>query len=379
MSALDDRRLVARGLLALVLANVRYWLTVAPVVRAELGRWERRARAIPDPDLRGLALAKLHDESFHAEAGAMLATLAPPARRKDVVEAIVALELLFDYLDGLTERPSPDPLREGDRLFTAFTDAVNPTARAERDYFGRDAPSDGGYLEDLSGAARVALARLPATPAIAEVAQQCATRSAQAQIRMHAAPQVGTAQLEEWASNEARGTGLQWRELLAGAASSVLMLHALIAAAADERTTRESAVEIEATYLSICALLTLLDGLVDYEQDIKAGETSYVSFFEDHAALTQTLVEVSRRAATQARSLPGGADHLMMLAGVVAYFTSNPGAQSELARPIVERLHAELRPLITPTLALMRAWRLAKALRQRTAEPQRPPKRRRLW
>ena len=38
----------------------------------------------------------------------------------------------------------------------------------------------------------------------------------------------------------------------------------------------------------------------------------------------------------------------MMLVGVVAYYTSDPGARSELAAPIVERLQAELAPLIFP-------------------------------
>ena len=88
-------------------------------MRRELRRWEQRALAIEDPALRALALEKLRGEGFHAEAAAMLATLAPRCHRQDVVEAIVALELLFDYLDGLTERPSGDPLGEGERLFGA--------------------------------------------------------------------------------------------------------------------------------------------------------------------------------------------------------------------------------------------------------------------
>ena len=42
----------------------------------------------------------------------MLATFAPRAARAQVVEAIVASQLLFDLLDGLTERPSADPMGE---------------------------------------------------------------------------------------------------------------------------------------------------------------------------------------------------------------------------------------------------------------------------
>ena len=69
---------------------------------------------------------------------------------------------------------------------------------------------------------------------------------------------------------------------------------------------------------------------------------------------------VAGDAARQARLLPHAAHHVMTLVGVVAYYASAPAAKSAFAQPVTARLTAELRPLITPTLALMRAWRLAK-------------------
>jgi tetraprenyl-beta-curcumene synthase len=78
--------------------------------RGALRRWERRAEQIENPEPRALARGKLRDERFNAEVAATLATLAPRRARKDAVEAIVALEVLFDYLDGLTERHASDPL-----------------------------------------------------------------------------------------------------------------------------------------------------------------------------------------------------------------------------------------------------------------------------
>ena len=44
----------------------------------------------------------------------------------------------------------------------------------------------------------------------------------------------------------------------------------LIAAAADPRTSPEQALAVDEVYLSICALTTLLDGLVDHEQDMSS-------------------------------------------------------------------------------------------------------------
>jgi tetraprenyl-beta-curcumene synthase len=372
--AFADRRLMARAGVALVVANARYWPTVAPLVRRQLSRWERRARAIPDPVLQAQASGKLHDERFNAEVAATLATLAPKAHRESAVEAIVALQVMYDYLDVLTEQPLGDPLRDGHRLFEAFTDAVAPHTEPGGDYYCHHPRSaDGGYLEDLVAAVRLALTQLPAAAVIAEVAQAGAARCAEAQVRNHAVSRLGTAQLERWATCEARSTALQWREFLAGAASSVLAVHALIAAAAERRTTPAEAVEIDAVYLSIGAL-TMLDSLIDYQRDLSTGQPGYVQYYDDRELLAQRLARLAQDAASRARTLPNAAHHIMTLVGVVAYYTSAPAARSELTRPVTTLLRRELRPLITPTLAVMRAWRLAKRVRPRGWHSEPPTK-----
>jgi tetraprenyl-beta-curcumene synthase len=374
---IGDRRLTARALLALAVANARYWPGVWPIVQAQLRRWERRAAAIENPGARTLALQKLHGERFNAEVAATLATLAPRAHRAAAVEAIVALEVLYDYLDGLTEQPSQDPLADGEALFAAFMDAVDTSARGvDREYFrhrrGRD---DGGYLHDLSATTRAALRRLPATFVVADCAAHTAARCAQAQIRKHAAATVGPEQLESWARHEATSESLGWRELIAGAASSVLAMHALIAAAADPETTREDAAGLAQTYLLTGVLITALDSLVDYAGDVGADEPGFVGLYEDTDELAGALSDACTRAAANAATVRNGPHHLMTLAGVVAYYTSAPGARSEIAQPVGEQLQAQLRPLITPTLAVMRSWRLGKraAERWRRTGPQGHP------
>jgi tetraprenyl-beta-curcumene synthase len=358
-----EQRLMARAGIALMMTNARYWTSVAPLVRAQLAHWERRAREIDDPELRALALAKLREQGFTAEAAAMLATLAPRAHRRQTVQAIVALEVMYDYLDGLNEQPSPDPLGEGERLFGPLIEAVQAGGQCGQEIEPSDGRANGGYIDELSRAVRSAVAQLPANHAIGEAALLSAQRSAGAQIRMHATPTLGGAQLQQWAQSATHGGDLQWRELLAGAASSVICTHALIAAAADERTTPRAAAHIDAAYLSISALGTLLDSLIDYEEDQRSGELAFIDYYESPEELARALTEVVRDAASRARSLPDGAHHVMMLVGLVAYFTSAPGANSQLARPIAASLHTELRPLIGPTLVIMRAWRLAKRAR----------------
>lgn len=359
-----DRRAVAVAGWALVTANARYWTTVAPKVRDQLAGWRARAIRIEEPELRRLALRSLQDEGFTAEVAATLATLTPSHSRAAALRAMVALEVMFDYLDALTELPATDPLANGRLLFKAFTDALDPNANLDEDYY-RHHPSgaDGGYLHELGETVREALRTLPAVEALTPAMQRAAARCAEAEVLTHVATLTGGSQAEAWARQTADGSGLEWREYLAGAASSVLAVHALIALAGDERTTPEQGGPIDDVYFALGVLSTMLDSVVDYEQDTADGTLAYIGHYGDRAQLGARLAIVAQEAARRARDAPASAHHLMTLAGVAAYYTSVPCARSELALPVTSRVQRELRPLITPTLALMRSWRLAKRLR----------------
>jgi tetraprenyl-beta-curcumene synthase len=362
----SDRRLLARAGVALVLANARYWTTVAPEVRAQLARWRTRASEIEDPELRALALHTLQAEGFTAEVAATLATLTPRRHRAATIRGVVALEVMYDYLDGLTEQPTADPLANGRQLFKAFTDALDPSASLDEDYYRHHpSASDGGYLQELAETVSETLACLPQAQALAPTMLGAAARCAEAEVLTHAATLSNSPLAERWARETTNGSGLDWREYLAGAASSVLAVHALIALAGDERTTATHAAPIDEVYLALGVLSTMLDSVVDYEQDAANGTLAYINHYDDRTLLGQRLVHVAQNAATRARDAPASAHHLMTMAGVVAYYTSAPSAASELASPVMSRIERELRPLITPTLAVMRTWRLAKRLRAR--------------
>jgi tetraprenyl-beta-curcumene synthase len=361
-----DRRLLARAGLALALANARYWTTVAPEVRAQLRRWKTRASEIDDPELRRLALNTLREEGFAAEVAATLATLTPRRHRTTAIRAIVALEVMYDYLDGLTEQPAPDPLDNGRQLFKAFTDALDRRTGPDEDYYRHHpSESDGGYLQDLAESVREALSFLPKAQVLGPAMQGAAARCAEAEVLTHTDALRDTAVAEQWARETMKGSGLDWREYMAGAASSVLAVHALIALAGDPRTTAADAAPIDEVYLALGVLSTMLDSVVDYEQDAANGTLTYINHYGDRALLGERLVDLAQRAAMRAREAPASAHHLMTMAGIAAYYTSAPSATIALALPVTSRIQRELRPLIAPTLAVMRAWRLAKRIRAR--------------
>lgn len=356
-----NRRLAAHVTTALIVANARYWPTVAAPVHGELSRWGRLAGSIPDLSLRACASDKLRSERFNAEVAATLATLAPRACRRDALEAMVALQVAYDYLDVLGEH-GPAEEAAGARpatpeLFELFLD---PIASVPAWW---DGEWDGGYLQELRRALSAALSRLPSYSTVREVAQGAAARCAQAQLLNHSVPHEGTAELERWASEGALSSSLHWQEYLAGAEASVLAIHALIAAAAAEGTTREQAIELDSLYQSIGAF-TMLDSLVDRNEDLAEGASGFVEYYGgDLDLLADRLEDVMRDVICAARSLPNGPHHIMTLVGVVAYYGSAPGAGSELAKPVFARLEAQLRPVLGTALALMRAWRLAKRVR----------------
>jgi len=355
----------AAATVALVRANVRFWPTVFPEVRRELRRWDRHAQAIPDRGLRAQALAKLQHERFNTEVAATLATLVGPARRHHAVEAIVALEVMYDYLDAITEQPAPEPLANGHWLYRAFTDATAPTGPIADHYRHHPRRDDGGYLSALVQTCRRGLWSLPAAPVVAPVIGTVLRRCGEAQTHTHAVARLGPGQLRAWAETQPEAGDLQWPEVAAGAAASVLSAHALIALAGDPATTGADAEHVADAYLTTCALTTLLDSLIDAEVDAVTGGHAYLAYYDDDVVLAERLGLLAREAVAATAELPGAAHHLMTVAGAVAFYLSAAGADSERARVLTASMVDELRPLLDSTMAIFAVWRGAKRRRER--------------
>jgi tetraprenyl-beta-curcumene synthase len=361
----------AAAAVALVRANVRFWPSVLPNVRRELRRWDRRAHAIPDQTLREQALAKLRHERFNTEVAATLATLVPPLRRHAVVKSIVALEVMYDYLDELSELPVADPLANGRQLYRAFADALAPTGPLADHYRHHPRHDDGDYLATLATSFRDAFWSLPAAPVVAPVLTAVLTRCGEAQTRTHAVARRGAGQLRAWASVQPDADRLRWWEAAGGAAASVLAAHALVALAGDPATSAADAERVAAAYRATCALTTLLDSLIDAEEDALDGRHAYLSYYADDAEAAERLAALAREAVAAATRLPGAPHHLMTVAGAVAFYLSATTADRERARRITAPMAAELAPLLEPALAIFATWRRAKRRRERHDERRR--------
>lgn len=346
---------------ALALANLRFWPTVAPTMWRSLEHWRGATARIDDPALRLMALEKLRHEAFNAEVAATLATLAPHRERERVTEAIVALEVMFDYLDGRTEQlpEVEDPIAWAQQLLDTMTGPFRaPAPGSEPD------GDDGRYLAGLSEYVRRRVEPLRSFDAIRDRALAAAARCAEAQSMLHASARLGDRQLESWARERCEGSGLEWRDYLGGCASSILAAHALIAAGARPAVTSFQASAIDDAYLAIGALITMLDSTVDEHEDLASGRPGYMRLFApgERGAHAHAL---ARLALERCSHTPEAPHHAMTLCGVVAYYSSHPGARAASARPVVDAVRAELGTAVQPTLAVMRGWRAAKKARAR--------------
>lgn len=294
----------AREMAAALGALAAYLATVLPRTRKELRRWRKLAAAIPDPERRRQALAAIDEKGSNVEAVAVFATLAPRRRRRAAVRAIVPLQVAIDYLDTLEEA-------------------------------GEDGSGD-AYLAALKTGWVREIEALPGCGAVVALLRRAVERCGEGQRQTHAAAAAGdSAALQRWAEGLDPSGGYRWWELAAGASSSVAA-HALIAAAADARTSSGDAALVDRAYNpSIGALTVLLDDLIDRKQDRAEGEHNYLDHYESMDEARERLTWIAGRAATAIEHLPHAPRHAAILAGVGAFYLSAAEAGAEFAGPLL--------------------------------------------
>jgi tetraprenyl-beta-curcumene synthase len=350
----------ARGLLGVVAALralAVFAAVVVPRVRSQLRGWERRADAIPDPVLRAQALASLRLKVANVEAAAVMSLLAPRRRRARVIALLVALQVLTDYLDGVSEAAVRDPLRNGLCLHEALVDAVRSDSRPTDYYHHHPRHDDGGYVATLVAFCQHGMNALPAAEVVRPTVVAAARRCGIGQSYTHDALHRGPEQLERWAARLAAGTCLLWWEAAAAASSSVAIL-ALVGIAADPRTTLSEAQRVDAAYcFGIGALAVLLDNLVDRVLDAAVDDHNYLSYYDSAETAARRLATIAEEALVMLRRLDRHRRHEAVLAGVLAFYLSAPGAGAPYARPIKRELLAHASPAVWPILLALRLRR----------------------
>jgi tetraprenyl-beta-curcumene synthase len=327
----------------------------ARVSRAVAG-WRRRASAIPDAALRRAALTALNTKRGHTDGAALFAAL-PRARDRTLLDLLVAYELIWDYLDTVHEAAPTES--NGRRLHLALVDALDPRRPLSDWYEHHTARDDGGYLRDLVEACRRGCTSLPSFSLVQELLATEAWRAQVLALNHLTDLEERDAALRAWAREEFPGEEpLAWFEL-SGAASASLVVHALLAVAADPAARAADAIEVRDAYWPWISLATtMLDSWVDRTEDDANGDHSYVAHYPDERRALERIEESLVESAARARRLPNGHRHAIVVAGMTAMYLTKDSVRTREPDRTTRRLLAAGGTLPRLLHPILRIWRL---------------------
>jgi tetraprenyl-beta-curcumene synthase len=356
-------------------------------VSREVAGWREQAAAIPDPYLRADALEALARKRGSIE-GAALFWILPRRRNRDLLGALVAYEVLADYLDCVSERGAGRGIENGRQLHLALVEAVEvgppappapptrPTPPMSDYYRYHSSGEDGGYARALVQRCRAGTQRLPSYEAVKPFLVRAAGHSGVLGLNHEPDPARREAALKEWADDQIAagwaGTPDQsWYERAAGSSAWVTVLAMLALAAEPTRATGRwmQDEEVASTYAAytrwIAPAGAMLDSFADIAEDRASGDHSYVAHYPSVEVATERIGELVRQSRREIRALPGGAGHSVVLSSMIAFFLSKQSARAPELRPSTRELRRAGGPMVGLLLPILRIWRTAYG--QRTA------------
>lgn len=351
--------LTARQLRVLAEAVVRELTWGLPAVAHEVRRWRAEARQIPTASIRDDALHALGHKRGHTD-GAALFCILPQARSTTLLRLLVAYEIMWDFLDSVNEKGSAAGQRNGRQLHRALIDALQPDSACSDYYRYHPWQDDGGYLASLVRTCRIACAALPSFHMVQPLLIREARRAQVLAINHELEPERRAADLRNWARDEfPHPPDAAWFELT-GAASASLTIHALFALAAETQVTGAQIHAVHRAYFPwVSAATTMLDSYVDQLEDGRNGDHSYVGHYPSDELATIRTADLLHRSLREARELPDGERHILIVACMAAMYLSKDSARIAAMRITTRRVLARSGSLPRLLLPMLRLWRVA--------------------
>lgn len=297
-------------------------------VAREVRIWEARARRIEDGALREDALRTLWHKRGSIDGAGLFWTLADRRDRR-LLRALVAHELIWDFLDCVSERGAASGDANGLQLHRALVDSLDPGAPMADYYRHHRWRRDGGFLEELVGVCRAGCAALPSYDLVRPAVLYEARRGAVQALNHALDPQHREEALRAWlrgADADAEHDDLQWFEVTA-AESASLVIHALLALAASPSARAEDVAAVRAAYFPWVSLATvMLDSYVDQIEDAASGDHSYLAHYATPVHAIARLHETIEQAGSGVMSLRNGHRHAVLVACMVALYLSKDSA-----------------------------------------------------
>ncbi len=358
---MDPSPLSVLQLRALIAGASRELLWGLGAVAREEHRWRTLAAAIPDRPIREDALSALRDKRGQTDGAALFSTL-PRARNPNLLRLLVAYQIIWDFLDSVSERGAGAGQANGRQLHLALIDALDP-GRPLSDYY-RHNPwrEDGGYLNTLVSVCRESCVRLPAYERVRDLVVQEAGRAQVLAINHDLDPSRRDTTLEAWAHSEfPQPGGATWFEL-SGACSAGLSIFALLALASEPTPTESEITRTRSAYFPwVSSLAAMLDSYVDQTDDACSGDHSYIAHYPTPELAIEHVCLMMRRCLSDVRSLQCSEKHVLIVTSMVAMYLSKDSALTPAMREGTKHILAAGGSLTRILLPILRLWRIAYA------------------
>jgi tetraprenyl-beta-curcumene synthase len=343
---------------ALAVAAARQLTWASPATARQVLAWRKRANAIPDLPIRRDALNSLERKRSHID-GATLFAIIPTRRSGDLIQLLVAYQIIFDFLDCVNERAAGRPVQGGVQLHLALVDALDPTRRSSDYYAHHPWRDDGGYLRDLVTACRNSCLRLPGYEQVYVLLLEETVRFNVLALNHVPCAAERDLSLRRWSGQRQAGAANAWFELAAGGSSS-LVIHMLLALAAEPVSIGINFERLRDLYAEVISVMgTMLDSYVDQVEDATSSDHSYVAHYPNPEMAVRRLERMIERGLREALALCDGERHAVIVACMVAMYLSKSSARSPELRAATTRLAAAGGSLTMFLLPILRMWRIA--------------------
>jgi cytochrome P450 len=329
---------------------------------SELAVWLRRAEAIPDATIRTDALDSLVRKRDNVE-GASLFSILPRRRDERLLILLVAYQVMWDFLDSVSERGASAGHANGRQLHRALVEALDPDAPISDYYRYHPWKDDGGYLLTLVQTCRLMCVELPSYRQVRDSMIDGVERCSIQSLNHEPEPRRRDAALKAWAERESVGEHkLDWFE--SAAAAGAFMPHVLLALASEPSCGRQELAAVHSIYFPWIALaITMLDSFVDQADDTTGASHSYIAHYASETVALDRLTGIIEQCVNQAADLPKGRRHAVLIEGIVAWYLSANSVKTPAARKKARLLADAGGPLTRMLLPMVHAWRATRTER----------------
>jgi tetraprenyl-beta-curcumene synthase len=352
-----------RQVWVLLAAVTRELLWGLKAVSREMRVWRIRALMIPDAPIREDALNSIELKRENAD-GAALFWILPARRNLNLLRLLVAYQIIWDFLDSVSERGASEGTANGRQLHKALVEALDPAAPISDYYRFHPWRDDGGYLRKLVETCRANCAALPSYGRLRPLVVREARRAQVQALNHDSDPAERDEALRRWAEQEFAGEQrLSWFEL-SSAASASLAVHAFLALAARPACSDAEVSQACAAYFPwISGTATMLDSYVDQVEDELEGNHRYVAHYGSSALAGERLRTLVGRSLTEARRLRDGHRHALIASCMVAMYLSKDSARTPAMRASTASFVDAGGSLTRLLLPVLRLWRIIFAQR----------------